>query len=90
MKKIRTSLQCTVRRQSQVFDQFIIIEWFRENTTGAVEDLDQVIISSLVIMIGHHDIIRQHSLAGDQHMLHCVLLVLRCMLVHCSSQEPVV
>ena len=35
---IRTSLECRVRRQTGVTDRFNI-KWFRENTTGAVEDL---------------------------------------------------
>ena len=35
---IRIVLLCNVRRQSSVSDQFMI-KWFRENTTGVVEDL---------------------------------------------------
>ena len=35
---IQIVLQCIVRRQSDVSDQFVI-KWFRENTTGAIEDL---------------------------------------------------
>ena len=35
---IQIVLQCAVRRQFDVSDQFMI-KWFRENTTGAVEDL---------------------------------------------------
>ena len=37
-QKIQIVLQCVVRSQSDVSDQFMI-KWFRENTTGAVEDL---------------------------------------------------
>ena len=36
--RIRISLECIVRRQSGVSDQFII-KWFRKNTTGVAEDL---------------------------------------------------
>ena len=35
---IQIVLQCNVRGQSDVSDQ-VMIKWFRENTTGAVEDL---------------------------------------------------
>ena len=36
--RIKISLECVVRRQASVNDSFEI-KWFRENTTGVVEDL---------------------------------------------------
>ena len=38
--RIIISLECVVRRQSSINDSFEI-RWFRENTTGIVEDLGQ-------------------------------------------------
>ena len=38
MDIIRIALECVVKRQTGVTDQFDI-RWFRENATGAVEDL---------------------------------------------------
>ena len=37
---VRISLECTVRRQTGINDSFEI-RWYRENTSGEVEDLGQ-------------------------------------------------
>ena len=54
---IRILLDCVVRRPNSVFDQFEI-RWFRENTTGTVEDLD---LGNPIMNLGSDQVSQYHQ-----------------------------
>ena len=59
MGKIRIALECVVRRMAGVNTTFMI-RWFRENTTGAVEDLG---LGDPIDQLGTDRISRYHDTA---------------------------
>ena len=54
----RIALECKAKRQIGATDEFII-KWFRENTTGVVEDLETGRLNTRILLDGkgwYHDI----------------------------------